>query len=143
MKKVLVIGAARSGSAVSRLLASKQYDVYLTDMKEIANKEELESLGIHVYDCGHPEFLKELDLEFVVKNPGIPYRVPFIAHFVEKQVPIYTEVEIAYRYASNYTYGAITGTMATATPIIPSMTFIGDNLKPPSSPISSASSIML
>lgn len=110
MEKVLVIGAARSGSAVSRLLASEHYDVYLTDMKEIANKKELEEVGIHVYDNGHPDFLKDLDYAFVVKNPGIPYRVPFIAYFVEKKVPIYTEIEIAYRYAPNFIYGAITGT---------------------------------
>lgn len=110
MEKVLVIGAARSGSAVSRLLASEHYDVYLTDMKEIANKKELEEAGIHVYENGHPDFLKDLDYAFVVKNPGIPYRAPFIAYFVEKKVPIYTEIEIAYRYAPNFIYGAITGT---------------------------------
>ena len=110
MEKVLVIGAARSGSAVSRLLASEHYDVYLTDMKEIANKKELEEVGIHVYENGHPDFLKDLDYAFVVKNPGIPYRAPFIAYFVEKKVPIYTEIEIAYRYAPNFIYGAITGT---------------------------------
>lgn len=110
MEKVLVIGAARSGSAVSRLLASEHYDVYLTDMKEIANKKELEEVGIHVYDNGHPDFLKDLDYAFIVKNPGIPYRAPFIAYFVEKKVPIYTEIEIAYRYAPNFIYGAITGT---------------------------------
>ena len=110
MEKVLVIGAARSGSAVSRLLASEHYDVYLTDMKEIANKKELEEVGIHVYENGHPDFLKDLDYTFVVKNPGIPYRAPFIAYFVEKKVPIYTEIEIAYRYAPNFIYGAITGT---------------------------------
>lgn len=110
MEKVLVIGAARSGSAVSRLLAKKKYEVYLTDQKEIVNKKELEEEGIHVYDNGHPEFLKEMNYAFVVKNPGIPYRAPFIAYFMEKKVPVYTEIEIAYRFAKNFKYGAITGT---------------------------------
>lgn len=110
MEKVLVIGAARSGSAVSILLAKKNYEVYLTDQKEVLNKKELEEKGIHVYDCGHPEFLKELEYAFVVKNPGIPYHASFIAYFVEKKVPIYTEIEIASRYAPNFVYGAITGT---------------------------------
>ena len=40
--KVLVIGAALSGTEVSKLLAKKGYEVYLTDAKDIANKEELE-----------------------------------------------------------------------------------------------------
>ena len=31
-------------------------------------------------------------------------------HFVEKGVPVYTEVEIGYRYAKHFRYGAVTGT---------------------------------
>lgn len=110
MEKVLVIGAARSGIAVSKLVNGKGYEVYLTDMKKIENKEELEKLGIHVYDEGHPDFLKELEYTFVIKNPGIPYRVPFIQYFLNKKVDIFTEIEVAYRFTPNFTYGAITGT---------------------------------
>ena len=110
MKKVLVIGAARSGLAVSRLLAKNNYSVILTDAKEIKEKEELEQLGIQVVDQGHPDWLKNTDYEFVVKNPGIPYHVDIIKYFVENGVKVYTEIEIAYRLAKNFTYGAITGT---------------------------------
>ena len=35
--------------------------------------------------------------------------MPLVKAFVER-VPIYTEVEIAYRYARHFRYGAITGT---------------------------------
>ena len=69
--KVLVIGAALSGSEVSKLLVKKGYDVILTDMKEINNKKELEDLGIKVFDGGHPDFLKDDKYDFIVKNPGI------------------------------------------------------------------------
>ena len=110
MSNVLVIGAARSGIAVSKLLNSKGYHVLLTDMKEIKEKEELILNGIEVFDGGHPDTLKELDYEFVVKNPGIPYRVEFIQFFLKKQIPIYTEIEIGYRFAPEFQYGAITGT---------------------------------
>ncbi|MDD7281181.1 UDP-N-acetylmuramoyl-L-alanine--D-glutamate ligase [Floccifex sp.] len=110
MSKVLVIGAARSGIAVSRLLKEKGYEVLLTDMKTVEQKAELEQLGIKVYDEGHPDFLKNTDYEFVVKNPGIPYRVEFIQYFLKNNVPIYTEIEIAYRFSPNFKYGAITGT---------------------------------
>ena len=107
---VLVIGAARSGIAAAKLLAKQGYSVILTDQKAVAAKKELEALGIAVYDNGHPDFLKEQDYEFIVKNPGIPYHAPFVAFFKEKGVPIYTEIETAYRLAPNFTYGAITGT---------------------------------
>ena len=48
MSNVLVIGAARSGIAVSKLLNSKGYHVLLTDMKEIKEKEEMESKSLMV-----------------------------------------------------------------------------------------------
>ncbi len=110
MKNVLVIGAARSGVAVSKLLLKHGYHVILTDSNSIKEKEELISLGIEVYDEGHPDCLKEKDYEFVVKNPGIPYRVPFVKYWVDKKMPIYTEIEIAYVLNKNFSYAAITGT---------------------------------
>ena len=53
---------------------------------------------------------KRQDYAFVVKNPGIKYTVPFVKYFVDHQVKILTEVEIGYRYAKHFHYGAITGT---------------------------------
>lgn len=108
MENVLVIGAARSGLAASHLLKKAGYHVILTDMKPIPDKEKLE--GIEVYDNGHPDFLKEGSYAFVVKNPGIPYRAPFVHYFVEQGVPIYTEIETAFRLSDNLHYGAVTGT---------------------------------
>lgn len=108
--KVLVIGASLSGSAVSKLLAQKGYEVYLTDANEIKDKKALEALGIHVYDGGHPEVLKTYQYAFVVKNPGIPYTVPFVKYFQDLQVSIYNEIEVASRFVKQYQYGAITGT---------------------------------
>lgn len=110
MEQVLVIGAAKSGIAAAKLLHRHGYQVILTDMKEVNEKAELEALGIQVYDGGHPDVLKTKDYGFVVKNPGIPYHAPFVKYFVEKKTPIYTEIEIAYRYGKNFHYGAITGT---------------------------------
>lgn len=108
--KVLVIGASLSGSAVSKLLVQKGYEVYLTDANEIKDKKALEALGIHVYDGGHPEVLKTYQYAFVVKNPGIPYTVPFVKYFQDLQVSIYNEIEVASRFVKQYQYGAITGT---------------------------------
>ncbi|OCN04865.1 UDP-N-acetylmuramoylalanine--D-glutamate ligase [Erysipelotrichaceae bacterium MTC7] len=117
MKKVLVIGAARSGIAVSKLLCKENYEVIITDQNTIAKKAELEKMGIKVFDGGHPESLKDETYDFIVKNPGIPYHVPFVAYFVEKKVPIYTEIEVGYRLAPAFTYGAITGTNGKTTTV--------------------------
>ena len=109
-EQVLVIGAAKSGVAVAKLLQRHGYDVTITDMNAIRELEELQTLGIHVFEKGHPEELKRENYAFVVKNPGIKYTVPFVRYFVEHKVKILTEVEIGYRYAKGFHYGAITGT---------------------------------
>lgn len=107
---VLVIGAAKSGVAVAKLLQRQGFDVTITDMNAIHELDELQTLGIHVFEKGHPEELKREDYAFVVKNPGIKYTVPFVRYFVEHKVKILTEVEIGYRYATKFKYGAVTGT---------------------------------
>lgn len=110
MKKVLVIGCARSGYWVSLLLNDKGYDVTITDKDKINEKEELINKGISVYDEGHPDALKTIKWDFIVKNPGIAYHNAFVSTFVEKDIPIYAEIEVASWYASDFSYGAITGT---------------------------------
>lgn len=107
---VLLIGAARSGVACAKLLNREGYQVTLTDMKEVPEKEELQACGIQVYDGGHPDLLKEKEYAFVVKNPGIPYRAPLVKYFVDKGTPVYTEIEIGYLFAPWFDYAAVTGT---------------------------------
>lgn len=110
MAKVLVAGAARSGAAAAKLLRLENNEVILTDQKAVDHKDELEAMGIEVFDNGHPEFLKEMDFDYMVKNPGIPYHAPFIDWFVKKGVPVYTEIETGFKAAQKFHYGAITGT---------------------------------
>ena len=110
MNKALIIGCAKSGYWASKLLNKKGYEVIITDAKKIKEKDELEKLGIKVYDNGHPDFLLDLDYEFVVKNPGIPYTNKLVKYFVDKKVKVYTEVETALNYPNNYKIAAITGT---------------------------------
>ncbi len=110
MSKVLVIGAALSGISVARYLNRKGYEIYLTDARKIEEKKELEEAGIKVYDEGHPDFLKDLEYEFIVKNPGIRYTVPFVRYFADKGVSILNEMEIALNDQPQIKLGAITGT---------------------------------
>ena len=110
MEKVLVIGCAKSGYWAAKLLNKKGYDVSITDIRVIKEKEELEGLGIKVFEGGHPDVLKDIDWSFIVKNPGIPYSNPFVSYFVETGKEIYTEIEIALRYPIAYDIAAITGT---------------------------------
>ena len=60
-----------------------------------------------------------------MKNPGIPYHVPFVKYFVEKNVPIYNEIEVALWYGKNLQVGAVTGTNGKTT----TTTLLGELLK--------------
>ena len=123
--KALIIGAAMSGAACARLLNKKGYEVYLTDAKAIDDKESLVLEGIKVYDNGHPDLLKTIDYDMIVKNPGIKYDVPFVKYFVDKGYHLLNEIEVAFRYAKNYTYASITGTNGKTT----TTTLLGEMLK--------------
>ncbi len=100
-KHVLVIGLAKSGLAAAKLLHLLGANVIVNDVKateEDANVKELASLGIKVVGGGHPlSLIDDNPVDLIVKNPGIPYSNPLIARAKEKQLPIITEVELAYK----------------------------------------------
>ena len=52
----------------------------------------------------------ERDFDFVVKNPGVPYRSPMMQKLQERNIPVITEIELAYQVAKPQHYIAITGT---------------------------------
>jgi UDP-N-acetylmuramoylalanine--D-glutamate ligase len=101
-KRVLVLGLARSGAAVARLLHRHGAKVVVNDQKPLESLGEeavrLMELGIEVIGGGHPEGIVHPGLAFVVKNPGIPYKVAPVRQAIDLGLPVYTEVEIAYRF---------------------------------------------
>ncbi|MDF2681616.1 MAG: murD [Brevibacillus sp.] len=101
-KEVVVIGMAKSGVAVAKLLHRFGANVVVNDKKpreEAFGADELEALGIPVI-CGyHPDDLIHSGVSLVVKNPGIPYEAPPVAKAVELGVPVVTEVELASQIA--------------------------------------------
>lgn len=99
-KHVLVLGLAKSGLAAAKLLHRLGARVVVNDMKPYEENEaakELERLGIKVI-CGHHpvNLLDDEKVEYIVKNPGIPYTNILIQQATEKGIPIITEVELAY-----------------------------------------------
>lgn len=110
-KKILVLGLAKSGKSVAKLLHKLGAQVIVNDLKQFDNDQdtqELIHLGIHVVTGKHPiELLDGITL--MVKNPGIPYTNPMIIAAQLKNIPIVTEVELAYQIADCPIIG-ITGT---------------------------------
>lgn len=110
-KKVLVVGLARSGMAAIRVLKKLGAEVTLSESKK---KEDIKEIGFlnenNVEIVGQNMSVFERDFDFVVKNPGVPYRSPMMQKLQERNIPVITEIELAYQVAKPQHYIAITGT---------------------------------
>jgi UDP-N-acetylmuramoylalanine--D-glutamate ligase len=97
-KKIVVLGLARSGLAVARLLQQEGARVLGSDLKprEALDPEvkDLEDLGVQIESGGHSdEALDKADL--VVVSPGVPDHVPILAKAQRAEIPVYSELEVA------------------------------------------------
>lgn len=99
-KKILVLGLAKSGVAAAELLHKLGAFVTVNDSKpfdESPDAQQVLSKGITVICGHHPEDLLDEGFEVVVKNPGIPYSNPIVSEAILRGIPVWTEVELAYR----------------------------------------------
>ncbi|MCA1029976.1 UDP-N-acetylmuramoyl-L-alanine--D-glutamate ligase [Bacillus timonensis] len=110
-KKVLVLGLAKSGLASAMVLNRVGAIVTVNDQKPIDENESAQNLqkqGIKVICGGHPISILDDHFDFIVKNPGIPYTNPLLVKAVELNIPIITEIELAY-YLTDAEFIGITG----------------------------------
>lgn len=100
-KKVLVLGLSKSGIAAAKLAKKHGAVVYLTEGKAVTSEnlykvEELKNLGINVeYGAHSDEFINNADL--VVTSPGIPPHSEIIQRIRKQNIPVISELELAYR----------------------------------------------
>ncbi|MCU0647949.1 MAG: UDP-N-acetylmuramoyl-L-alanine--D-glutamate ligase [Gemmatimonadaceae bacterium] len=108
-----VIGLARSGEAVARLLRSAGLSVYASDASAsestTAAAARLRALGVSA-DAGAHDLSRIARARFVVVSPGVPPAAPPLVAARAAAVPIVSEVEIALRLAPAMRVIAITGT---------------------------------
>ena len=92
---ITVIGAARSGIAVAKLLQENGHQVFLSEFKadEQNVTQELLKDGIASEFGGHSE--KVLQSDALVLSPGVPAKVPIVIQAKAKGIPVYSEVEAA------------------------------------------------
>ena len=110
-KKVLVVGLARSGMAAIKVLHELGADIVLSERKpaeELKELSTLKELGVTI--VGQDMEVFDQDYDLCVKNPGVPYRSPFMKALAMHGVPVITEIELAFQVAKPQHYIAITGT---------------------------------
>lgn len=110
-KKVLVVGLARSGIAAIKLLHKLQAQITVSEAKKVEDAQTLQLLQ----DCNAQLVDQELaifqqDYDLCVKNPGVPYRSEKMEALRQCQIPIITEIELAYQLMKPQHILAITGT---------------------------------
>ena len=112
-KRVLVFGTGKSGIGAADLLCETGAKVILFDGNEKTDKDAVlhklsSGEGAEVYAGELPkEVLDSLDL--VVLSPGVPTDIPAVKKFYEMGLPVWGEVELAYRTGKGRVL-AITGT---------------------------------
>ncbi|MDI9508352.1 MAG: UDP-N-acetylmuramoyl-L-alanine--D-glutamate ligase [Clostridiales bacterium] len=112
-KSVLVFGAGVSGISAARLLNKVGALVVLYDGKEDIDIKTLEdkldiSNKIEYYFGKFPEEILD-KLSLMILSPGIAIDNPIVEMVREKGIPIWGEIELAYRYSKGKIIG-ITGT---------------------------------
>ncbi len=105
----LVVGLARSGAAAARMLL-QQGEVIGCDSGRPDPPEGIESrLG--------SEGLELLDrARTLVKSPGVPREAPVVAAALDRGIPVYGELELAWRLLPNR-FLAVTGTNGKTTTV--------------------------
>jgi UDP-N-acetylmuramoylalanine--D-glutamate ligase len=116
-ERVLVIGLGRSGLASCSVLRARGAEVYATDEKPAAELgsalNELERLGVTFVAPGAVETLASA-LTACVLSPGVPLNGELVRRVQASRIPVYSEIEIAYRIG-RAPIVAITGTKGKTT----------------------------
>lgn len=112
-KKITVIGMGETG--IDTVLALKKLgaDVYITEIKKTESlktiQSQLEKKDIKTEIGKHSvEFISGAYL--IIPSPGVPLNAPPILWAKEKNIPVKSEIEIAYNLSPSKKIVAITGT---------------------------------
>lgn len=110
-KTILILGLARSGKAAIKLLSNFDTKIILSEAKEITNEEDLAFINkYNVILTDQKEEVFKLDYDLIIKNPGVPPFSDLVLKLKEKNIPIISEIELAFLLMKKQHIFAITGT---------------------------------
>ena len=111
-KKILVIGAGISGFAAAKIAKKFGAKVILSDSKSEQdikfNFDELRELGIDLIFGKQTENLL-IGVDMIILSPAVPVKIPVVQIALAKNIPVISEVELAYNLAK-VPICAVTGT---------------------------------
>ena len=98
-KKIFILGLARSGYHVAKLLAGKN-EIVVCDQKMPEEKilNELKDLNVQFYQSETGEELLDNTFDLMIKNPGIDPRHLAVLKAKKLKIKVVNEMEVAYHY---------------------------------------------
>jgi UDP-N-acetylmuramoylalanine--D-glutamate ligase len=109
IKNISILGAGKSGVGTALLAKAKGIGVFVSDFSKIKNnfKQELIDNQIEFEEEKHSED-RILNVDLIIKSPGIPDKAPIVKIAIDKGVKIISEIEFA-SYFTKAKLIAITG----------------------------------
>jgi len=118
-KRVLVVGLGLTGLAVARFLLERGARVKVSDRQKAGTlgreAKALAERGAALETGGHRRE-SFLAADFIVPSPGVPPHLPELRAARERHVPIFSEVELAYRFLKG-TVAGVTGSCGKSTTV--------------------------
>jgi UDP-N-acetylmuramoylalanine--D-glutamate ligase len=109
-KNIAILGAAESGIGAAILAQQKGYNVFVSDGGIIKDAYKKELLQYNIpFEEGQHSTDKILACDEVIKSPGIAEQVPLVKQIREKNIPVISEIELAYRFKGQAVIIAVTG----------------------------------
>ncbi|MBQ8028424.1 MAG: UDP-N-acetylmuramoyl-L-alanine--D-glutamate ligase [Clostridia bacterium] len=113
MENYLIVGAGRSGIAAAQMLLKLNKNFIIYDgNKDLNTSQVLEKIGTNKPVSFILDEISENDLREIsvcVVSPGVPLDTPVMKAVIQKNIPVWSEIELAYLYDKG-TVLAITGT---------------------------------
>ncbi len=113
---MVILGGGESGVGAALLAKKMGYDVFLFDESslKVGYRTELQNENIAFAEKEVDEQLI-LNATEVVKSPGIPEENVWVKKIRSNNIPIISEIELAYRYKGNSKIIAVTGSNGKST----------------------------
>jgi len=109
-RRVSVLGLARTGRALVESIASAGVSLFVSERRPLAPDERafLAGHGARWEEGGHTERVLEADL--MVPSPGVPSHAPLLHAAIARGIPVWSEIELAFRLARPRILIAVGGT---------------------------------
>lgn len=102
-KKILILGMARSGISVAKLLSKYNNEILITDLKEQDEEvlKELNDLNIKVIITSEQDKLIDDTYDYIIKNPAIKKDNKAVVKAKSLNIPVINEIEVSYGFLPN------------------------------------------